>query len=225
MVIRQISFDFWNTLFRANPAYAEARNKYLTESPFNVKRMEPEEVYDAYKRVDNVIDWLTERQGFTYRPIQLYAMICYELQCDVRSNRDLRPMAEAFYSLFAAHPPSLYDDDTLPVLRELRARGYGLNIASNTGFITGAVLRKVAISVLPVDFTFGIYSDELPYAKPHRLFFDEVVNWCSGLSPHEVLHVGDNAKTDYLGAIQAGLEALLINTSTLTIKDVLTTVP
>ena len=226
MVIKQISFDFWNTLFRANPAYGEARNKYLTESSFNCNGLSSEEVYAAYKRVDARIDWVTDRTGYSYAPIQLYGMVAYELGCQRLHEKHFLEMGKSFAYLFKALPPTIYSPDTVHALKELSSLGYQLSIGSNTGFIPGAVIRDVCLPMLEVDFNFGIYSDEIIYAKPHAGFYSEIHTKACGkitrLTRKQILHVGDNFLTDLAGAYKAGFGALLINNGKSTINDVMT---
>ncbi|QMW05341.1 HAD family hydrolase [Spirosoma foliorum] len=228
MAIKQISFDFWNTLFRANPAYGEARNKYLAESKFNLNGLSASEVHDAYKSVDWRIDWLIDRTGYSYAPVQLYGMVAYELGYHQATSGDLLSMGEAFAELFQKHPPTLYSPDTLHVLKELSGLSYGISIGSNTGFIPGSLLRNVCLEPLDIEFNFMVFSDEIHYAKPHAGFFGEVYGKADnvfrfrGINRKQILHIGDNLITDVAGPMAAGLDAFLINDGTFTISDLMT---
>jgi 2-haloalkanoic acid dehalogenase type II len=61
---------------------------------------------------------------------------------------------------------------------------------------------------LPVDFI--LISENLRAYKPHRLAFQKALEQL-GLSPHEVLHVGDSDVDDVKGAKEAGLAVAWVN--------------
>lgn len=70
-------------------------------------------------------------------------------------------------------------------------------------------------------FKFFIFSDEIEISKPSSYFFQKVYDKVGGHKKN-ILHIGDNPKTDYQGAKNFGFEALLITNSNYTIDDIRT---
>lgn len=96
---------------------------------------------------------------------------------------------------------SLYDDvvPTLDSLGNVRA-----GIISNWDSSLHTVLKNLGIHDR---FDFVIASLEFGVEKPDRRIFEEAVRR-SGVSPSQLLHVGDSYEDDYLGATDAGLQSL-----------------
>ncbi|HEY3387935.1 MAG TPA: HAD hydrolase-like protein, partial [Prolixibacteraceae bacterium] len=56
-------------------------------------------------------------------------------------------------------------------------------------------------------------------SKPSCGFYEKVIGQ-TGLEKWEVLHVGDNFKADYEGALKYGLKAVHINNQQYTLNDI-----
>ena len=50
-----------------------------------------------------------------------------------------------------------------------------------------------------------VISDEIGYAKPHRKFFDILMDRNKGMQPQNTLMIGDSLHSDIQGAINAGI--------------------
>ncbi len=103
-------------------------------------------------------------------------------------------------------------DDTLPVLRELRARGLKTAIVSNTPWGSPAApwreeLARLGLSDL-VDV--AVFCTDVGWRKPARQIFDFALERLHA-APQESLFVGDHPVWDIAGARGAGIEAVLID--------------
>lgn len=205
MKIKHVSFDVWKTLIEPNPEFGAARRRLLEDS-FN----KPAAVIEAvYRVVKDGADGEAEASGAGYTSAQVYARLLAELGV---SNADWWSLRLEMERLFALHPPAVRDDVT-ETLRELRAAGYGMSIASNTNFIQGACLSSVALDTWDVDWTFKVFSDQMGLAKPHALFWHAVTAQAyllSGAEASEILHVGDNRICDG-GCRDFGLKYQFVN--------------
>lgn len=96
--------------------------------------------------------------------------------------------------------------DVAPALAALRERGLTLAVASNFD----ARLHRV-FAGLPELQGIGrrFVSSEIGWRKPDRRFFAAVCEGL-GLEPRHVLYVGDEPESDVAAAIDAGLNAILI---------------
>ncbi len=59
-------------------------------------------------------------------------------------------------------------------------------------------------------FKFILPSAVVGSAKPDKKIFDEAIR-LSGVEPHEACHIGDEVKTDFDGARNAGIHAILVD--------------
>ena len=121
-----------------------------------------------------------------------------------------RPLLETFAKHFFALIPT--KTKTLPhafaVLQALRGRGYRLFILSN-GF-RELQSRKMRNSGLDAYFRKVLLSDDIGLLKPNPRFFHFALSATQSL-PRESLMIGDNLRTDILGAYHAGIDQLYFN--------------
>jgi putative hydrolase of the HAD superfamily len=102
---------------------------------------------------------------------------------------------------FSAYP------DAAPALRELRARGLRLVVASNWDCSLPEVLERAGLAEL-VD---GVVSSAMVgAAKPEPALFEAALE-LAGCEPSAALHVGDSRSKDVAGATRAGVSAVLLD--------------
>jgi len=87
-------------------------------------------------------------------------------------------------------------DDVLPVLEDLHKRYTLVSLTNGNAQIEHTPLRSV--------FHLSLSAEDVGAAKPHPAMFQEVAAW-SGLSFHEMMHVGDDWKRDILPAFRLGM--------------------
>ena len=96
------------------------------------------------------------------------------------------------------------------MLRVMR-RHYRLAIVSDTGFASGrAQDRLLEKDAARAFFTATIYSMDVGHAKPRPEIFAAAVKTL-GVAPNEILHIGDNERTDVRGALSAGFRAVRLD--------------
>lgn len=102
-------------------------------------------------------------------------------------------------------------DDTIPVLKRLRTK-YRLFLLSNI-----ATPYKECYYNLGLDkfIEKEFFSCDIGYRKPQESAFNIIIEH-SGINPNQLLMIGDSQGSDYDGALNAGIPALL-KTSNLTI--------
>ena len=110
----------------------------------------------------------------------------------------------AFEVFYAERNRVAFFDDTLPALAWLAER-YPLVALSNGN----ADLERVGLSAY---FKGGISAARFGVAKPHASIFSAAAT-LAGVAPHHVLHVGDDAHHDVIGAQGAGMQAVWVNRS------------
>jgi putative hydrolase of the HAD superfamily len=200
--VRVVSYDFWSTLAVGNPRYKRRRVE-LMAGAFGA---EPAAVEAASDAADAELDERTLRDGrqYGFRDRVLRTAVL----AGVTADPDLRALEAALDDAFRCDPPG-HTEPTLPdTLRAVRRTGRRVAVVSNTGFVSGRMvregLRHIGVAAL-VDHT--VFSDEVGHAKPARQIFQKLAA-VSGVGEAEILHVGDNRLADYSGARAAGLRAM-----------------
>jgi len=104
------------------------------------------------------------------------------------------------------HRVYLYEE-VRGVLERLGSEGYFLGVVSNYNCLLEPTLRELRVTDY---FEFILASDLIRSGKPEPLIFELAVEY-SGRRAGECVHVGDSYGADYMGAIGAGLNAILLD--------------
>lgn len=94
--------------------------------------------------------------------------------------------------------------DVVPVLQQLKAAGYQLGVTGNQ--LEGAAEQMEALG-LPLDLVAS--SAVWGVSKPDLAFFERIAQEM-GLTPGEIVHIGDRLDNDVLPAQEIGMHAVLL---------------
>ncbi len=194
-----ISLDFWGTLATANPDFADARNERIavaTGVPVEVVALE-------YTKLKRTLDQYAEESGPCLSPDRCWRGLMATLGQGCVNPGYIRHHVEI---LFALNPPSI-PEATVEQMNRLAVKGVTFNIASNTNFISGAQIKRV-LDTFDIPLLFTLFSDELECSKPARYFFNEIKRRAPG---KRLVHIGNDQKCDEKGALDAGLDAILVD--------------
>lgn len=220
-MIKHISFDLWLTLIKSHPEFKERRAAFLRKE-FNPFGYSAKKITEIVQNTDKVCDRLNEITGKKVPTEWMYRRILQKLGYDPNSISDdvFIAIKLKVNDLFMNFQPIFLNSTVQQMLYSLENEGYSLSISSNTGFIEGNVINATLKNLnIAESFKFSIFSDEIGASKPSSIFFDKVFEQ-TGLEKCEVLHVGDNYKADYEGALRYGFKALHINNKQYTINDI-----
>ncbi len=221
--VHAITFDLWDTVFvddsdepkrkaQGLPPKAVERRKITHEFLLKhapIDRVLVDTAYDtmdvAFARVwhEHFITWkvserlklLLKGLGRTLPPEDLDELVRLHEEMELKVCPDLAPGIKA-------------------ALQALHGK-YKLGVISDTIFSPGRVLRKLLEKdgLLELFDTF-IFSDELGCAKPAPMVFEAAaINL--GLTPFDIVHIGDREPNDIEGAHSVGGRAIL----TTVVKD------
>jgi putative hydrolase of the HAD superfamily len=220
-LIKHISFDLWLTLIKSHPEFKKKRAQFLRKE-FNPFAYSVMTIMEIVQTADKVSDRLNEITGKKVPTELMYRRILQQLGYSEESiSYDmLKAIKLEAFDIFMKYQPDFLNESIPSMLHSLKNEGYSLNISSNTGFIEGHIINATLQNLNIADyFEFCIFSDEIKASKPSYAFFDKVIENI-GLEKREILHIGDNYKADYEGAVKYGFKALHINNQQYTINDI-----
>ena len=209
-MIKAVSFDFYNTLVRFWPPLEEIQQAACHELGLTVQE-------DAITRGYAVADVLFNRENED-RPISQrseedrleffgrYEQLILET-AGIPVSIDL---AQRVWKMAMSVPKDFIPfADTVPALEQLREAGYKVGVITNLRRDLGELCRQVGLSPY-LDFT--VSSEEVGLEKPHPPIFMAALERV-GAAPEEVVHVGDQVRSDVMGAQGVGMLAVLIDRS------------
>ena len=129
---------------------------------------------------------------------------------DGQSTNDQRQMTDTFKHAFRAAWGQTHTlvPDAKETLEALHRKGYRLFAASNSfGHLQRSRLEHAGVLRF---FEDTYISMDIGYDKPDIRFYEEALRRC-GLTPQDVLMVGDSMTTDILGAQAAGITSVFFD--------------
>jgi putative hydrolase of the HAD superfamily len=212
-MLRALTFDYWDTLYEGGAlpervalrrtavgallgayglALPEERLRVLyEESGHEAERWWSEE-QRGYSTNDR-LRWILERAAITPRP-----------GCE-----HVAAAADAVDNALLMLPPAMFPG-AWTMLQTLRRR-FTLAVISDTGFASGRAQDRLLEKDGARDcFAATIYSMDVGHAKPRPEIFATAVQTL-GIPAGDILHIGDNERTDVKGALAAGFRAIRLD--------------
>lgn len=205
------SFDFWNTIAFSNKKFKEERTDFIYNL-FNEK-YNKELIKKAFTEVGFDYNLSVDNNGKILNVNELYLKVFEYIS--VNENFDLEFIKTSIFNLFLKYPPSI-SENFIDTIDSNEHNNISLSITSNTAFIPGFIIEEFLkqIGILNT-FSFCVFSDDVQVAKPNqkifKIVFDRLDNRIK--STIDVIHIGDNYKADYLGALQSGLSAFYMDSN------------
>lgn len=207
-MLRAVTFDYWNTLVRADTA--GVRDRRLTAwlgllAGEGIDLDAPVvEAGLAHAASEQDRHW---RAGKLYGPADAVAAILARLGLEVS------PSVEADLLRSITHPDPAHDPPLTPnvvdAIDELRAGGVRIGIVCDVGLTPSPALRRVLERHGVLDrFDHWSFSDEVGCFKPDPTIFRHALDGLGGIDPAEAVHVGDLRRTDVAGARGMGMVAV-----------------
>jgi putative hydrolase of the HAD superfamily len=211
--IRAVTFDLWETLLfesdGASQRRADARCKNLAQALNSLGvQVSLEEMSAAVSEtVSSLISiWSTNRDVAYIDQIRLIIKKATRHSLELKQEW-INELIPAYTSNVLKVPPYL-NPEARKALKGLKKRNKLIGLICNTGLTPGIGLRKfLADESVSKYFDLMIFSEEIGIRKPDPRIFHLAAQRL-GVQPREIVHVGDNLKTDVWGAKNAGLKAI-----------------
>jgi HAD superfamily hydrolase (TIGR01549 family) len=207
-LIRLVTFDLYNTLCAVSPSRPErlaaaCRDLGLECAPedFELPDVAAEEHYTVENGRWPLHTRSADEQAAFYREAMRIRLSGARLPADDESCDRLRAAMSERRGTWRL------SDDVLPTLAELRARGLAIAVISNTPVDATILCTELGVCER-VDFV--VSSCLVGCEKPCREIFEAALGQ-AGVAAAEALHVGDQPRSDALGAVAAGMHALLLD--------------
>jgi len=203
-----ITFDFWDTLVRADVAATRVQRR-LAIAEVLVSHGLPAEHDDidaafneAWKRFD--ASWGQGEQFTGYHAA--------ETVLDVLGHTDDEQVRFRVIDAYLSAPRAMQldlTDNLVPTLHRLKDAGLRVGIVCDVGLTPSTVLREYleGHGVLAL-FDHWSFSDDVGVYKPDAAIFEHALEGLGGVDPSRAAHIGDLRRTDIAGAKGMGMLAL-----------------
>ncbi|MDH3704615.1 MAG: HAD family hydrolase [Acidimicrobiia bacterium] len=204
---RAVTFDFWNTLVRLEPAVPGERSRHLAAVlRAHGEDTEPEVVDGALGHVRERFDeqWRANRQYVLADAVDDLLRVV-----GVGASPELTAaLRQRWLESGRAQPVALTEPGVVDVVDELRRSGLAVGIVCDSGLIPGSVLRGHLERLGLADhIDHSSFSDEVGVYKPDSAIFADAFGALDA-DADAVVHVGDLYRTDIVGARAAGAAAI-----------------
>ena len=207
-MIKVITFDFYNTLVKFWPPLEDIQTAACFAKGVTVSR---EAIRRGYAKADILFNRANEEEPLSLRSPQRRLEFFSEYEQLILETAGVPVtlgLAQQIWELAIAVPKQFTRfDDTLPALEGLRERGYRLGIITNLRADLGPLVKRAGLEAC---LEFCVNSTLAGSEKPHPPIFQEAIRR-AGVAPEEILHIGDQVRSDVAGARAMGMRAALLD--------------
>ncbi len=205
-----VFFDWFNTLARFDPPREEMQSRVLSEFGTEVS---PRKILpgvlaaDSYWFEENAKLSLRERSHEEREEINIHYQEIVLAEVGVSVSRELLLKIVGRVRELAKGMTFVLFDDVLAVLSALKKRKLVLGLLTNLARDMTPICQKLGLEPY-LDFV--VTSEEVGVDKPDPLIFLTALER-AGVSASEAVHVGDQYKSDVIGARGVGITPVLID--------------
>jgi putative hydrolase of the HAD superfamily len=209
-LVKAVLFDLGNTLiwYYGRPEIPQILREAVTEvenflRDMGLLRVSQEEMWRRMEKEENY-----EAKDYSVRPLE--GRLARVFQLDPGSEELLATACRCFMKPIFARA-RLYED-SLPVLRELRSRGFKTAIVSNTSWGSPAALwrEELARHGLSEQVDATVFCRDVGWRKPDRRIFEFTLEKLQA-DAGDCVFVGDDPNWDMAGPRSFGMKAILID--------------
>ena len=207
-MIKAVFFDFYNTLVRFWPPLDQIQQASCQEFGFLI---DPEAINFGYSVADIFFNHENEIRPLANRSAEERLEFFAHYEQILLENAGLSvstELARQIWQVAISVPKDFVPfDDTLSALGRLKGQGYSIGVLSNLRRDLGELCRNLGMAPY---LDFCLTSAEVGAEKPNPAIYAAALSRVD-VAPHEAVHVGDQPRSDLVGASQAGLHAVLLD--------------
>lgn len=211
--VRAVTFDLWETLLferdghSARRTLARCRNLADAFNKFGIN-VSLEQLDRAFKKLISSLLKVWDANKDVSHLDQIQLIVKFTLGHHVVMRKEwMNELSSAYVSSFFEVPPYL-NPDARKVFKWLRSHDISIGIICNTGLTLGFGIRRfLEEENIAEYFDVMVFSDEVGIRKPARGIFRLAAQKLE-MKPLQVVHVGDNLKSDIWGAKKAGFKGV-----------------
>lgn len=207
-MITAVFFDLYNTLAGFRPSRYEIQSEALADFGITVTQ-------EGILRGYNLADGFMSHQNAT-KPVRSLTreenrVFFAEYERRVLRGAGVEVSQDQAWQIWRRIRKIDYGlalfDDTIPALNKCREMGLTVGLISNMNQSGDELARSMGL--LP-HLDFSITSQEVGVEKPSPLIFERALQR-AGAQPEGAVHVGDQMTSDVAGALNAGINAVLLD--------------
>ena len=215
--IKAVTLDLWQTLLLDRDGASERRNLIRCQNLAKAlgqigMEASPLKISSVLRETSSWLAsvWSSDREVTHHDQIRFVVERASGVAAEMSEER-LELLSSAYVSPIFEHPPYL-DPSADRLLQWLREGGKGVGLISNVGMTPGFALRRVLqMQGIVHYFDVLVFSDEVGIRKPDRSIFHLTAEKL-GAVPGEIVHIGDDLRSDALGGKKAGFRTVLLST-------------
>ena len=207
-MIKAVFFDFYNTLVRFWPPLDQIQQGACRELGFNLSA---DSINFGYSVADLYFNRENETRPLAQRSEEERLAFFSRYEQILLENAGLSvslDLARQIWQLAISVPKDFIPfNDTLECLERLSGQGYRLGVISNLRRDMDQLCRTLGLEPY---LDFCLTSAEVGVEKPDPAIFTAALERVS-VKPEEAVHVGDQPRSDAVGARAAGLYPVLLD--------------
>ncbi len=216
-MIKAVFFDLYHTLIHHDPPYNESLSRIMGE--FGIK-ITAEKLRLPVAAADEFIYKEISRLGLNQRShedkmglfAKYHAVLLKEAGIEVSAElirHNIIGMQQIDFK-------RILFEDVLPVLKQLKQKGFTLGLISNVDSDINPLLEKLGLSPL---LRVVVTSQDGVYHKPQPQIFARAASQ-AGVKVEESVYIGDQYEVDVLGAVGAGMQGILLDRNSHSPEDI-----
>jgi HAD superfamily hydrolase (TIGR01662 family) len=188
-MIKLIAFDLWNTLVHKGINF-DTYNDLLNKKGIRISRRE---FINLFENSVQKKKWKSEHEAYRH--------FCKTL--GIKATKDNIKFIE--YLRDRSESSAKEFPHTISMLKKLKRQGYKTGIVSNTSIFSIKKLKKITHLLDNIDYP--VFSYMTNTIKPDLKMYKKMIT-DSGISPSEMIMIGDNKKNDVIAPKRLGINAI-----------------
>ena len=205
---KAVFFDVGGTMIRVHPSVGDVYATHARDFGFSGTPDELNEGFRSQWKKMGGIESLGNKSGLEAEE-KFWKDLVFEVFQPLGGLNRFDEYFELIFEVFRDGSNWKIHEDVIEsrIFEKLKARGIILGVISNWDSRLTSTLDSLELTD---HFKFILPSAVVGSAKPDKKIFAEAIR-LSGVEPHEACHIGDEVKTDFDGARNAGIHAILLD--------------